>query len=221
MLKYCFKHLLSDHMVKRKYITRHNCIQIDHPSFPSFARRGYGEVKNFFKKNFFQGNTITSFAYLALLVLFTIFIVSCGYSSKSLLRSNVRSIYIPIFDNNTFRRGYEFDLTKAVRDQLLLRTRLNIVDKDEADSILFGRITGVDENVLIEDREDNIVESRVTVSIEIRWVDKRTGRTIVERRNIKRPTEFIVRRSETLTSSGNEAFVKVAQSIVDAMEEDW
>ncbi len=170
---------------------------------------------------YFRTNAVTSFACLALLLLFSTSIVSCGYSSKSLLRSNVRSIYIPIFDNNTFRRGYEFDLTKAVRDQILLRTRLNIVDKDEADSILFGKITGVNENVLIEDREDNIVESRVAVTIDIRWIDRRTGRTIVERRNIKRPTEFIVRRNETLTSSSNEAFVKVAQSIVDAMEEDW
>jgi hypothetical protein len=103
----------------------------------------------------------------------------------------------------------------------LLRTRLNIVDKDEADSILFGKITSVDENVLIEDTRDNIVESRVSVGVDIRWVDRRTGRTIVERKNIKRPAEFIVRRHETLTSSSNEAFVEVARGIVDAMEEDW
>ena len=95
------------------------------------------------------------------------------------------------------------------------------MDKDEADSILFGKITSVDENVLIENTRDNIVESRVSVGIEIRWVDRRTGRTIVERKNIRRQTEFIVGRSETLTSSSSEAFVKVAQNIVDAMEEDW
>lgn len=208
-------------MLKYKYRAQH-CANPKPLLFSPFARGDTGECKKTFsKRKFLPGNRITSFISVALLVLFTIFIGSCGYSSKSLLRSNVRSIYIPIFDNNTFRRGYEFDLTKAVRDQILLRTRLDIVDKDEADSILFGKITGVDENVLIEDREDNIVESRVSVTIEIRWVDKRTGRTIVERRNIKRPTEFIVRRNETLTSSGNEAFVKIAQSIVDAMEEDW
>lgn len=162
-----------------------------------------------------------SFAYLALLFLFITSLESCGYSSKSLLRSNVRSIYVPIFDNNTFRRGYEFDLTKAVRDQILLRTRLNIVDKDEADSVLFGKITSVNENVLIENTRDNIVESRVSVGIEIRWVDRRTGRTIVERKNIKRQAEFIVSRNETLTSSSKESFVIVAQGVVDAMEEDW
>ena len=112
-------------------------------------------------------------------------------------------------------------ILRRLCDQILLRTRLNIVDNDEADSILFGKITSVDENVLIEDTKDNIVESRVSVGVEIRWVDKRTGRAIVERRNIKRPAEFIVRRNETLSSSSDEAFVKVAQGIVEAMEEDW
>lgn len=181
-------------------------------------------LKYFFRH---QSNCIAKYKYkitivcILLLLPFFVSFEGCGYSSKSLLRSNVRSIYIPIFDNNTFRRGYEFDLTKAVRDQILLRTSLNIVDKDEADSILFGKITSVDENVLIEDTKDNIVESRVSVGVEIRWVDKRTGRAIVERRNIKRPAEFIVRRNETLSSSSDEAFVKVAQGIVEAMEEDW
>ena len=156
---------------------------------------------------------------LSLLILF--FAGSCGYSSKALLRSNVRSVYIPIFDNDTFRRGLEFGLTKAVRDQILLRTRLDIVNKDEADSILFGHISSVNENVLIESRRDDIVESRVLIAVGIRWVDRRTGRTIVERKNIKGAAEFVVQRSETLSSSNEEVFVFVARNIVEAMEEDW
>ncbi|MBE7443947.1 MAG: LptE family protein [Planctomycetia bacterium] len=208
-------------MAKHKYQSQYSSNQTAH-SAPPFARGNTGwRKKTYRKKKFLWSNTIMSFAYLALLFLFITSLESCGYSSKSLLRSNVRSIYVPIFDNNTFRRGYEFDLTKAVRDQILLRTRLNIVDKDEADSVLFGKITSVNENVLIENTRDNIVESRVSVGIEIRWVDRRTGRTIVERKNIKRQAEFIVSRNETLTSSSKESFVIVAQGVVDAMEEDW
>jgi len=96
-----------------------------------------------------------------------------------------------------------------------------VVDKDEADSILFGKISSFEENVLIENSNDNIVESRASVGIDIRWVDRRTGRAIVERRNIRNRAEFIVLRNETLTSSRTEAFVNVARGIVDAMEEDW
>lgn len=163
------------------------------------------------------GLSITS----VIVLFFIIFTGGCGYSSKSLLRSNVRSIYIPIFDNSTFRRGYEFELTKAIRDQILIKTRLDIVNGDEADSILFGKIVRVDENVLIGDTRDNIVESRVTITVDIRWVDKRTGRTIVERKNIKTAAEFVVLRNETLTTASNEAFVLTARGIVDAMQEDW
>ncbi|MGQ3686140.1 MAG: LPS assembly lipoprotein LptE [Candidatus Loosdrechtia sp.] len=148
-------------------------------------------------------------------------VAGCGYSSQSLLRSNVRSVYIPVFDNNTFRRGYEFELTKAVRDQILMRTNLNIVKKDEADSVLLGNIISVYENVLIHDIRDNIVESLVEIEVDIRWMDRRTGRTIVEKRNIQGPAEFIVLRNETLTSASSEAFVNVARRIVEAIQEDW
>lgn len=158
---------------------------------------------------------------VAILLVFSVLFGSCGYSSKAVLRSNVRSIYIPIFDNKTFRRGYEFDLTKAVRDQIILRTGLNIVDRDEADSILFGKITNVVEGVLVGDFADNIVEGRMTVFVDIRWVDTRTGRTIVERPNIMRAAEFIVPRNETAGTAGNEAFVGIAQSIVEAMGDEW
>src|SRR3990167_4650190 len=65
------------------------------------------------------------------LLFFIIPVVSCSYSSKSLLRSNVRSIYIPIFENNTFRRGYEFDITKAVRDQILLQLTTGIIKNNK------------------------------------------------------------------------------------------
>ena len=158
---------------------------------------------------------------VAILLVFSVLLGSCGYSSKAVLRSNVRSIYVPIFDNKTFRRGYEFDLTKAVRDQIILRTGLDIVDRDEADSILYGKITNVVEGVLVGDFTDNIVESRMTVFVDIRWVDTRTGRTIVERQNIMRAAEFIVQRNETASTAGKEAFVGIAYGIIEAMGDEW
>ena len=60
----------------------------------------------------------------------------------------------------------------------------------------------------------------MSVGIEIRWVDRRTGRDCQQKTSEgKQNLSFV--ESETLTSSSSEAFVKVAQNIVDAMEEDW
>ncbi|MEK7290097.1 MAG: hypothetical protein AAB067_07960, partial [Planctomycetota bacterium] len=41
---------------------------------------------------------------VVILLVLSVLLGSCGYSSKAVLRSNVRSIYVPIFDNKTFRR---------------------------------------------------------------------------------------------------------------------
>jgi len=82
---------------------------------------------------FFILNRRCGISLLGVVLFFSCFFFpgGCGYSAKSLLRSNVRSIYIPIFDNDTFRRGYEFDLTREVRDQILMKTDLRIVERSQ------------------------------------------------------------------------------------------
>lgn len=146
---------------------------------------------------------------------------ACGYTSKSLMRQNVNTIYVSIFDNNTFRRGLEFDLTNALKNEILFKTRLKVVDKDHADSILSGTITDVKEAVLIEDPKGNIVEGSVIVFVNFSWVDLRTGRTIVNKQNVTQRAEFRPRRRESVVTASNWAFVDLAERIVNLMEEEW
>jgi hypothetical protein len=148
-------------------------------------------------------------------------ISGCGYSSKSLISRNVNSIYIPIFDNTTFRRGLEFDLTKAVKDEIMNRTNLRIVQKESADTILYGKITDVTENVLIQNNVDDIVESRLTVFVDIKLEDRRTGRALVEESGLFRSAEFVVNRGENLNSAAQEDIVRLAETIVTHLEENW
>ncbi|MGR3175496.1 MAG: LptE family protein [Candidatus Scalindua sp.] len=145
----------------------------------------------------------------------------CGYSQKSLISRKINSIYIPIFDNNTFRRGLEFDLTKAVKDEIMSRTSLRIVQKDSADTILTGKITVVSESVLSQNSRDNIVESRVTISAEIILVDRRTNRKLIEKTSVSGAAEFIAKRGETVKSGIEEGIVNLAKIIVNNLEEEW
>jgi outer membrane lipopolysaccharide assembly protein LptE/RlpB len=128
--------------------------------------------------------------YLALLILATL-LSGCGYTSRSLLEQNVRSIYIKIFDNETFRRDLEFDLTKAIKEEILMRTRLKIVDKKHADSILFGSIETVTERVLIESPEAEVIESSVSTTVRFSWTDQRTGRAVIDKYLVSASAEFI------------------------------
>jgi hypothetical protein len=148
------------------------------------------------------------------------------------MRQDFESIYIPIFDNDTFRRGLEFGLTKAVKDEILFRTRLRIVDKEDADAILYGKITDVEERVITENIIDDIVEGSVTIYLDIRLVDALTGKNIIEKKGMQWDTEYIGRRGkgvstaqnitfEGVNTAQNEAFVDIAERIVNLMEVDW
>lgn len=156
---------------------------------------------------------------LSILIVFVL--AGCGYSSHSILKKNVGNIYIPIFDNKTFRRGLEFGLSKAIKDEIMFKTQLKIVDKENADSILLGTIVDFKENVMIVDSNDNIVESQIFVVVDFTWKDLRTGRAIVAEKGVIAPTEFVARRGETIETAQNESFVDVAEKIVDLMGEGW
>lgn len=145
----------------------------------------------------------------------------CGYSSRSILKQNVDNVYVPIFDNKTFRRGLEFGLTKAIKNEIMFKTPLKIVDKDHADSLLRGEIMDFKENVMTVDSDDNIVESRIAIVVDFTWTDIRTGRIILEKKGVIAPTEFIVRRGETIETAQNESFTDLAERIVDFMHERW
>ncbi len=158
--------------------------------------------------------------FLCMLTLF-VMISGCGYTTKSLISRKINSIYIPIFENDTFRKGLEFGLTTAVKDEIMSKTKLRIVHKDDADTILSGRIVKVTESLLSSNFADNIVESRVTIFVDMKLVDRRTGRTILAVEGLDNPAEFIVNRGENINSASQESLIGLAEKIVSQLEEKW
>ena len=162
-----------------------------------------------------------SFRQLTCIVVLFALISGCGYTTKPLISRKINSIYIPIFENDTFRRGLEFDLTNAVKEEIMSKTKLRIVQKDNADTILTGKIKKVTESMLSSNAEDNIVESRVSIYVDIKLVDRRTGRTLIEEKNLKKSAEFIVKRGENIKTASQESLDGLAEIIVYQLEEKW
>ena len=143
----------------------------------------------------------------------------CGYSQKSLFSRNINTIYISIFENNTFARGIEFDIAKAVKDEIMSRTSLRIVQKDSADTILTGKIGDSAQAALSQSR-DNIVESAVSITAEITLLDTRTGRVLIGG-GAGGGAAFIVDRGENVQSATEEAIAILARDLVNQLEEEW
>ena len=152
-------------------------------------------------------------------VAFVFVLVSgCGYSQKSLIDRKINTIYISIFENNTFVRGIEFDIAKAVKDEIMSRTSLRIVQKDSADIILTGKIGGSAQAALSQSR-DNIVESSVSISASVTLLDTRTGRSMGG--GAGGGASFIVDRGENVQSATEEAIAILARNLVNQLEEEW
>ncbi len=162
-----------------------------------------------------------SFRQLICIVVVFALISGCGYTTKSLISRKINSIYLPIFKNNTFRRGLEFDLAIALKDEIMSNTKLMITNKDSADTILTGKIIKVTEGMLSSNVKDDIVESRVTIFVDIKLVDRRTGRTLVDESGLNHAAEFVVGRGENINTASQESLSGLAEQIVNQLDEKW
>src|SRR5262245_62122078 len=71
-------------------------------------------------------------------------IVGCApyrMGTPSLYSCNVRTVYVPVFESNSYRRGLAERLTEAVQKEIERRTPYKVVGSSvNADSILTGKL---------------------------------------------------------------------------------
>lgn len=140
----------------------------------------------------------------------------CGYSTGSVYETGVRSVYVEFFDNRTFRRGLEVDLTEAIVSQIKMRTPLIIAPRSEADSILSGELLDFEEKTLIEDKDDRLLLEDVTATVRFRWYDRLTKADIVPPGTVAERARVSL--DERLTDL---PLRELAERIVDQMQENW
>jgi hypothetical protein len=109
----------------------------------------------------------------------------CGYhiaGRADNVPKTVRTIYLPVFRNETPRFKVEQALTSAVAREFLARTRYRIArDEPSSDAVLHGVVTGYWAYPVVFDPRSN---RATTISVNVRmraWlVDRKTGKTIWE-----------------------------------------
>ena len=158
---------------------------------------------------------------LALLVVAAALIASCGYSTRPLYSPAYRTVAVPIFNNKSFRREWEFRLTEAIAKNIEARTPYKVAPRDKADTVLTGEIVDDPENVLTRRLGTNLPrESQVTVLVNFTWKD-RNGRVLVERKDFNRSATEIPQLGEREEDAEQMAIERLAAAIVDQMQTGW
>jgi hypothetical protein len=105
---------------------------------------------------------------------FTLF----GYSTQPNYDPGIRTVYVPIFQNVTFARGLERDLTMAVIREIEAKTPYKIADcRANADTELIGKIVSTTKGVITVNQLGEVRDAQAGMSVDLVWRDLRPGST--------------------------------------------
>jgi hypothetical protein len=106
-----------------------------------------------------------------------------GYTTKPQYPFDIRTVYVPIFKNNTYRRGIEFDLTHAVVREIEAKTPYKVVSNClGADTELSGTIVALNKNVINRNQLNEVREAETMLAVLVVWKDLRTQEILSGRR---------------------------------------
>ena len=146
-----------------------------------------------------------------------------GYSNQSLYPDDIASVRLEMFDNRSFRRGAEFTLSTALAKRIEVETPYKIVSSgDRADSVIGGQVVAINEAILTLDRNvARPLEKEVVVTAVVNWKNLNTGRVILNNEPVTASASYSEFQNQTFTYAADLAVNKLAQKIVERMENNW
>ena len=146
-----------------------------------------------------------------------------GYSDKSLFPQDIASVRLEMFDNTTFRRGVEYELTDALAKRIEADTPYKIItSKNRADTVMTGQITNISEAGLsIEYELGGVLEREVLIQAVVNWKNLKTGELLINNQSVTATASYTSRQNQDFKYASTLAANKLAQKIVELMETKW
>ncbi len=150
-----------------------------------------------------------------------------GYSS--LFRPDLRTVHVPVFESDSFRRNLGERLTEAVVKEIEARTPYKVVGSTDADSILSGRIVAERKRAVAENYYDDVRDIETDMTVEVRWVSRR-GEMLMQRSSmplgplnvtISENAQFFPEAGQSLEVAQQNVIDQLAREIVGQMEVWW
>jgi hypothetical protein len=151
------------------------------------------------------------------------FVGCTGYSNTSLYPKDVSTVYVEMFDNQSFRRGIEFELTDALAKRIESQTPYKIVsNRDKADTVISGQITQAKESVLTKERQiGRPMEKNVELRAVVSWKNLRTGELLIDNKTVSASASYSEWQSQSFAYGSTLAANSLAVKIVEQMESKW
>jgi outer membrane lipopolysaccharide assembly protein LptE/RlpB len=155
----------------------------------------------------------------ALLLLAALLAGGCGYTVRGTLPSHINTVAVPIFRNRTSEPAIEGFITRAVVEAFSTNGRLKVVSSGQADAVLDGEIIGYSVSSIAFDKDSNVRQYRLVVTLNLKMRDVRRGGLLFQQNGVTEQADFRVQDVVAQTISREEtalraAAVDIARSIV-------
>ena len=156
---------------------------------------------------------------LGVVILFSLLVLfgGCRYQWQIPFPSSISKIAMPTFLNETFEYGLEETLTSLVKEEFLLDGRLDIVEENEADLILEGRVDYYLKELL--SGAAGAEEYRIRIGVEVSLISGEEREVLGK---IEETTDYsLVGMIQTEDEAKNETCRKIGQELVRLIWEEW
>ncbi len=175
---------------------------------------------------------VLSIALSLVAVLLTVALTGCAgyqFGTRTLYNPDIRTIYVPVVRNDTFRHNLGVQLTEALQKSVELHTPYKIVANPNTDSTLTCRLTSETKRTVTEaiTDEPRVIEGLLTV--ELTWTDRR-GNLLMENRFVPtgelayyfvQDADFVPEGGQSISTAHMRVIERLAEQIVQQMESRW
>jgi len=177
---------------------------------------------------------------LIVLFAFTLYLFAfagCGYTTRSMISSNYRTLYIPIFENKiditqeayaankyrVYRPALETDITRVVTNKFFTDGNLKPVKEESADLILKGELLEFRRDTLRYTANDEVEEYRLNIVVNLTLYDKKENNLVWQEKNFTGDTTYFTAGPQAKSEDVaiNDALADLARRIVERAVEQW
>jgi Lipopolysaccharide-assembly len=153
-----------------------------------------------------------------------------GYhvGNAGLFPPDIHTVYVPMFESESFRSNLGEQLTEAVCKEIESRTPFKVVGTPNADSVLTGKITGDTKHALFREPNNEARDIEMGMIVRVSWADRRgnvfrDGQVPLppEMVDTNQTARIIPEYGGSTVAAEQEIIKRLAKQIVDLMEAPW
>jgi hypothetical protein len=148
----------------------------------------------------------------------------CGYGTNTRTAKDIKTIYVPFFENKTAEPNLEIKVTEQIIQNLVDDNTLKVVSENGADAVLDGEIVDFKNQPFSFNKQLNADEYHVVITVVCTLFNRRTNEPIWQKRNFVGDGSYFVEQVEggrTFNDAVQESLKEITDRILNLTVQDW